>query len=308
MSYRLSLDQPVPDALRAAAAERLDHAAELLRAHSEADPVKAVHGVRKDLKKTRSILRLARPDLSPKVYRRENRLLRDTARSISAARDADVLAETVDKLSERFAGQLPKQAFTTLRRRLAAAAAQGRDGAEGSRGGEAVDALEAAAARVAGWPLHRSDQDTLRAGAVRAYERGRRALAAVEADPSTERLHEWRKRVKDLWYHQRLLREAWPGPLKAQASESDALSELLGDDHDLAALADALGAEPAPTRGTTVDVDAVRELIAQRRTELQAAAIDLGRRIYAEKPSAYGRRLAGYLAASGAGTQEPQPA
>jgi hypothetical protein len=49
-------------------------------------------------------------------------------------------------------------------------------------------------------------------------------------------LHEWRKRAKDLWYHHRLLKDAWPGPVKAFADEADQLGKLLGDDHDLATL------------------------------------------------------------------------
>ena len=34
-------------------------------------------------------------------------------------------------------------------------------------------------------------------------------------DPSPEHLHDWRKRVKDLWYHLRLLRDAWTDAMKA---------------------------------------------------------------------------------------------
>ncbi|MDP9345469.1 MAG: hypothetical protein M3P44_07070 [Actinomycetota bacterium] len=37
------------------------------------------------------------------------------------------------------------------------------------------------------------------------------------------------------------------------------------------------------------------EVIAERRAQLQAEALDLGQRVYAEKPKAYGRRLRTYL-------------
>jgi CHAD domain-containing protein len=131
----------------------------------------------------------------------------------------------------------------------------------------------------------------VRAGAVRAYARGRDALAAVERERSVEALHEWRKRVKDLWYHQRLLRDAWETPLKALADESHRLADLLGDDHDLAMLADRLaGAGPSP------DTEAIRALIVERRAELQDEALRLGRRLYVEKPRSYGRRLGRYVA------------
>ncbi len=54
------------------------------------------------------------------AYRRENRFLRDTARLISDARDADVMLQTLDGLSERFVGRLPERSFRELRDRLAA--------------------------------------------------------------------------------------------------------------------------------------------------------------------------------------------
>ena len=98
MSYRLDLGAPVPDALRAVLVERLEHAHGALR---DADPddaaaAKAVHSARKDIKKARALLRLARPDLDEATYRRENDALRDIARSLTAAREADVLAATFE--------------------------------------------------------------------------------------------------------------------------------------------------------------------------------------------------------------------
>ena len=282
-AYRLTLDQPVPDALRGVAREQLEDALQLLRERYAEDPVDAVHGARKDLKKTRSLLRLARPDMPGKAYRRENDFLRDTARSLSAARDADVMVETVDELAERFSGQLPKDSFTALRERLAADAALSQ--AHRSGPDQAVEALQSALARVDQWPVDKCDEDTLRKGIVRAYARGRKAFAAAHDEPTAEHLHDWRKRVKDLWYHQRLIGDAWPGLLEAQADESHRLSDLLGDDHDLAVLTG------------LVDHADVRGLIAQRRKELQTDARRLGQRIYAEKPKAYRRRLGRYLGA-----------
>jgi CHAD domain-containing protein len=290
MSYRLDLDERVPDALRAVAVERLERAVKRLRDDHGENPVDAVHGARKDLKKTRALLRLARPGLPPDVYRRENVELRDIGRVMSAGRDADVMVETGDGLAERFGEQHPRRQFAALHRRLATNAA-GREA--DADVGALIASLEDVAGRAAGWPLDDCDEATLRAGEKRAYRAGRRALAAVEQDPSDERLHEWRKRVKDLWYHQRLLRNAWRGPMKAQAEECDTLGGLLGDDHDLATLAENLAATAPPS----VDVDALRTLIAVRREELQSQARKLGHLVYAEKPKAHARRIGRYLAA-----------
>src|SRR6185295_11415588 len=199
MPYRLDLAADPADALRAAVREQLDDAVRRLRDDRGGDPAEAVHEARKDLKKARSLLRLARPGLPGDVYRRENGALRATGRSLSGARDADVLVETAADLGERYAGQLPEAQFAALGAGLAAAAAEARENEGDDVAADAVATLDAVAARVGDWPLERCDHDTLVHGATRAYRRGRTALAAVEKTPSVERLHDLRKRVKDLW-------------------------------------------------------------------------------------------------------------
>ena len=102
----------------------------------------------------------------------------------------------------------------------------------------AVDELESAREEVADWPLERDDWGAIEGGLRRIYRQGRRRMREAENEPSTEALHEWRKRVKDLWYHLSLLRETWPAVVGPEADEAHALSEKLGDDHDLAVLWD----------------------------------------------------------------------
>jgi CHAD domain-containing protein len=299
MSYRLALDEPVPDALRAVAVERLERAVERLRVDHEEDPVAAVHGARKDLKKTRALLRLARPDLPRDVYRRENRVLRDIGRAMSGGRDADVMVETAEALSDRFGEQYPKRQFAALRRRLEANARSGRGAVDVA---PLAAALETAIERARDWPLDDCDAQTLIAGERRIYRAGRHAMAAIERDAPDERWHEWRKRAKDLWYHHRLLAKAWSGPMKAHADELDALGTLLGDDHDLATLAGTLTARDGVSPPPSVDMSAFVQMIAIRRGELQAQARAVGHRIYAEKPKAHARRIGGYLTAA-----DPEP-
>ena len=298
MPYRLDLAADPPDALRAAAREQIDDAVRRLRDDRADDPAKAVHEARKDLKKARSLLRLARPGLPRAVYRRENGVLRDTGRSLSGARDADVLVETVAGLGERYTGQLPEAQFDALRAGLAAAAAEAREHEGDAAAEDAVATLDAVAVRIGDWPLDRCDHDTLVHGATRAYKRGRAALAAAEATPSVERLHGLRKRVKDLWYHGRLLEEAWPRVVKAQSRAAHDLADLLGDDHDLAVLAERV--ERGVATDAPIDDEAVLGLIARRRAELQAEAMPIARRLYAEPQKAFRGRLREYVRAAGA--------
>jgi hypothetical protein len=81
-------------------------------------------------------------------------------------------------------------------------------------------------------------------GLCKTYGRGRNALHAAYAEPSDESFHEFRKRAKYHWYHLRLLRRIWRDMLGVQREAADELSDLLGDDHDLAVLRNTLLAEP----------------------------------------------------------------
>ncbi len=296
MAYRLSIEDDVPGSVRAVAREQLAGAVERLERAGE-DPVTAVHQARKHLKKARALLRLVRPALGREAYRSENDALRDTARALSGRRDADVLVATASALSEHAAGRLPADVFAQLRDALAAEAAAGAGGGEPGDHAltDVLAALRAAEQRVGEWPLDDADWETPIAGVTRAYARGRKAFAVARETPSPELLHDWRKRAKDLWYHQRLLKPVWPGVLVAQADAAHTLTELLGDDHDLAGLAARLVA-PAPLPpAVEAERSALLALAEQRSAELRAAATQLGLRVYAESPKAFSRRLARYV-------------
>ena len=302
MPYRLGLAEDPPAALRRCAREQLENAIDQLERRRAADPVESVHEARKSLKKTRAVLRLARCGLAKRSYRSENRSLRDAGRAVSQVRDADVMVETVDALRQRYAGLVPASTFTAVRRRLATEAKAARELDENVVG-RLVDDLKDALRRVDDWPLDGIDWKTVRRGAIRSYGRARKAGAVAISDPSAENLHEWRKGVKDLWYHQRLLEEAWPTVMAAQAGEAHALPGALGEDHDLAVLAERLADGGESVAGESIGRDELLELAGRRRAELVDSAVQMRRRLFAESPKAYGRRLKSYLRA--AASEEP---
>jgi CHAD domain-containing protein len=297
MAYRLSIADDVPASVRATAREQLERAAERLEEPGP-DPIDAIHDARKSLKRTRSLLRLARPALGRKAYVAENDELREIGLALSGTRDADVLVETVQLLAKRFVGQLPMADFDALRDALEREAQSSRDAGAAADREALPQRLRAASARVEQWPLEGADWDAPLEGAARGYARGRSAFDSAREEPTTERLHEWRKRAKDLWYHERLLQEAWPAVLDAHGEEAHVLSELLGDDHDLAVLRGRLEQGIELPAGPAVDLDTLQRLIDERRGELQEQAERLGRRLYAEKPKAFTRRLGRYLRAA----------
>ena len=59
-SYRLEPKEPLPEEIARIARGRIDHAIDELRGKTDSTPEEAVHEARKDLKKLRALLRLAR--------------------------------------------------------------------------------------------------------------------------------------------------------------------------------------------------------------------------------------------------------
>lgn len=280
-SFALKRDEELGTGLKRVAAGRVEKAIERLR--EEDDRAKAVHGARKDLKKLRTVLRLARDELPKETCREENRRYRDAGRALSASRDATVKLKTLDLLVEA-GGELPGEAIeawrTILDRDREAAANLAADE------GAVIEQLEVGLAGIAEWPLEGDSWRMIGSSVERTYRRGRRAMRAAEAKPSEQNLHQWRKRGKDLWYELTLLSPAWSPLLEVAAEEAHRLTELLGDHHDLALLRADLHERHLGEEETR----ALEAAIAARQEQLAREALDLGHRLYAEKPKAFERR------------------
>ena len=288
----IEADEAAPEAIIRCAREQLDHAIRELSEGVGDDPVDAVHSARKAIKKERSLPRLARGAMSPQQRRHENHALRQAARGLSGMRDADVMIETVTALSDRFAGQLPESAFgevaDQLKRGRDTPPDQTADSALHTRAVQrAAQELSAVRRRIDDWHLTDSGWSAIESGLMRSYRqaagRSRQLARAIARDLDT-----CRKRVKDLWYQERLLAPVCGPAVRGHAEEAHRLADLLGDDHDLGVLRQTLTRnQDSPA----VDLDAIVALIDHRRAELQTEAVHIGERVYAEKPKALRRRM-----------------
>ena len=289
-AYRLLAREPAGPGIKRVLAAQVDDAIAHLRGEAGTEPAEAIHEARKDVKKIRSALRLVRDAIGDDAWRRENDHYRDVARKLSSFRDSEILVEALDGLGERF-GQTARERFAALRERLDEEnRASLDDGSiERAMAGGAAE-LAAGRSRIEQLPLDGDGWEVVAPGLHRSYRRGRKRLRAVEEEASVTNLHELRKRVKDLWYQLRLIRDADRGMLEPLADHAHDLSDHLGDDHDLALLRDEVQrrrddfASPGDQRHLLQEID-------QRRGELQFAAISLGERIYAEKPKRFVKRL-----------------
>jgi hypothetical protein len=108
-------------------------------------------------------------------------------------------------------------------------------------------------------------------------------MATAQDDPRPENYHEWRKRVKDHWYHVRLLESLWTEVIQAREASLKNLETWLGDDHNLVVLRDKLSNEPEKY-GDADGVHLFLALAGEHQKELRENALSLGQRIYEEKP------------------------
>jgi CHAD domain-containing protein len=275
---------------------------------------RAIHDTRKALKRLRALVGLLREELGEQQYKREHKILRDAARRLASVRDAEVMVETLDALIEGGPRKLGRRRpIVELRKRLAAerTAAARRTAADRTTRAQVLDDLRGMRERARWWELPEQPgiaivEHDLR----RVYRQGHRRMRRIERTKGDKRgkggarprsgkrskggrdqtraTHQWRKRVKDLRYAAEIL------DLRPLARRADKLGELLGEEHDLALLAEML---PPPGRAPFKDKrgkrarKALLEQIARKRRKLRKRALREGGRLYRRKPKKFTRRV-----------------
>ena len=264
---------------------QIDAAIDDLGAGAVEDPGEAVHASRKRFKRVRAAARLVRQELDADAYRQENAAFREFGRRLSDARDSQVLLETLDALCERYAVELPYAAFARLRAKLLddhrAAEQRVFEGAAAHT--PIIGELRAARMRVGSWRLQSDAPSQLAAGFERIYSRARRAYRATRKEPTDERFHELRKRSKDLWHATQIVRPIATKQVKRLGDRAHRLSDLVGDDHDLAILSQQAELRP----DCVVDKRErarLQALITRRRRQIQREAVELAEQTFGAKP------------------------
>lgn len=284
MAYVIDRHARLGSDLRRIALECIDDAIDRLTTLDGADIEAietAVHETRKRCKETRGLARLVRPALGD-AFGPLNAEVRDAARELSGLRDSHALLGTIDdlrdELSEKKAARL--DAVRTRQVGVVEATSAGLS-SDDERITRAVGRLQAARAMVDTWAL--PDDVGVLSGLERTYSDGRSALRSALKRSDDETVHEWRKRVKDLWYQVRLLGS------DDDAERLDDLSDLLGDDHDLAVLV-----EDLDDASDVLDDRTIRRatrLARDRQADLRSKAFKVGRKVFDDEPDAFVERL-----------------
>jgi CHAD domain-containing protein len=269
---RLSPYKSAAKRIRKQMKKRVETALEIVSKEPMTDS--EVHKARQALKKARASLRLLRPALSASAYRRENTRLRDAARPLSATRDAHVVPDTL-RLVAHHCGRPVSALGVKLKQDCSRV--EPKDLAHSRR------LLREARSRLQDLDLEDDNWKVVGPALRQVYRAGRRALADARDQPTPEAFHEWRKQAKYLRYALETLEPIWPPLMESLAHEAHELTNCLGNEHDLTVLREQTGgAEP------------LAALISRFQHELRQQALNLGAKLYEEKPKVFTQRFAQY--------------
>jgi CHAD domain-containing protein len=292
VAYRLTKGKSPAKDISRVVAEEFDKALNEM-GDATSGEAEVVYEARKHIKKIRAVLRMLQNDLG-KDYSTQNRRLRALAHQLSTLRDADVTLDTMNSVRDHFARVVSPSIFADVQQGL-----RSRKRATAAR----VDPkhLLPRVERA----LRQSEKDTSKsvrrsagrgamiAGIVRGYRRARRELACVHATPDDGLFHNWRRRVKDHWYHVRLL-EGLNGKAAIRVRNLKRLETWLGDDHNLVLLRATILKRPTrfgDEKGTAI----VLGCLDKYQSSLRRRALKLGDRAFAQKPRVFGKMVKRWL-------------
>ena len=277
----------MPEGIRRVVDEELESAVSVLKAGPRDE---SIHEARKSVKKIRGVLRLVRGELGP-VYQEENGRFRAIGQKLSELRDAAALLEVFDHITGEGNRDSASARQHKVRRGLERAKRELEQKLDRSRvARQASGVFRSAKGRVARWPLRHDGFGALAPGLEDIYRRGRKALKSARKTGNAVNFHDLRKRVKDHWYHVRLLESTWTEVMQAHEASLKELETWLGDDHNLVVLREKLEAQPDEFGGEE-EVRAFLNLVETKQAELRRNSLSLAERVYSEKPRVFVRHL-----------------
>ena len=255
-----------------------------------------IHDTRKNFKKIRTVQRLIRSDIGEESFQIENSFYRDAGRTLSDLRDSTVLIQTFDKLLKNSELEMSNFDFSVFKNFLIEKHKTIRIAK--SKKSAVINSLSTdlllARSRVFDWPLSGDNFKLIKRNLQRIYEQGQNYMYAVFSEAIKENVHEWRKRVKDLWYAMRILSNLWPEIMTPLVILLGKLSDTLGDANDLFLLKERIISNQSKFK----DDQHTRELINfidRRIIDLLRDARTIGRKIYSEDSKYFVGRMENYF-------------
>jgi CHAD domain-containing protein len=285
MAFVLRPGRKVGDELRKIARQELRRAASSLAGSAASAKV---HDARKRVKKVRAVVTLMN-EAHNGAWAKADQPLRAAGRMLADLRDSDALVETLDGLRKRYPKRLSAVSYRPIRRELNRRRAQALKAASDKRRlKSAATKLERLRRSAKKWvpSIKTSELPGLLRESFRA---SRKAMKIAGNKQEPEAVHDWRKRVKTLWYHMRLVTSVMQN-LEHRIGSLRSLERLLGDHHNLEVLCVTM----ADDRDGAARAADSRELIAvarARQAAVRRQAFALGKRLLGRTSKQFARSL-----------------
>lgn len=294
MVYSFKHTHSVEEQLRTIARDQIDEALKALSVSGMTRP-DAVHEVRKNCKKLRGLIRLVRPSFP--AFSGEERTFRKAAHLFADLRDAKVMHDTGNLLTQASKRQDERAALLAVRRALASHETELSVHADWKRRSKRVQQLlKRARKRSREWTLKDQGWEALKGGLALTYGRAREAMIKARKEPSGPNIHEWRKQAKYHEYHTGLLRQLNPRLLRPRAALLHELSEELGKHHDIHVFMTALESKH-PAIADVQSIAAVRVVADRLGASIASTASRLGKELFADEPATMLRHWADWWSA-----------
>lgn len=295
MGYAIDItgDEGLPREVRRIAVERIRSARKTLRKVSD-DTDASIHGARRDLKKLRALIRLVREPLGKSRFKEEDRTFRDAGRLLAPFRDAAARVALVDALRGKETASISSSALEIAQDEVHSLYRKTvRKGDIRKAAKEADALLKEAKTRVKDWELEESGFELFREGLADMYTHARSGLARCLIHPTAANFHDWRKCCKYLRYQIELLHTLAPKEMKAAENTLHKLTDLLGNDHDLAVLGETL---ESLADGTLDDAElwAIHQSFQSEHQRFMKGCWIKGRQFFAEETAPFVKRIEGY--------------
>lgn len=234
MPLRFELDQPAGANIARMLGEQIRKADRALGDPS--DLTASVHKGRKALKRSRGVLRLAKPGLAKADFKRLNWALRDCGRVLSDARDTAILNGALTALACH--ADIGRSSAVRELKWLIADLAPCEESIDGEA--EAVAGARLLLKRVQ--PLIDDfepdfiERDDIISGYFASYADGRTKFEAISSEDDDEAHHDLRKAAQYHWRQSAMLSPIHPSVMQIRVETARRVSQLLGADHDLSIL------------------------------------------------------------------------
>jgi len=240
----------------------------------------SVHEIRKCIKRIRAAVRLIRDDTGKDLYRQENYFFRDINRNLSEIRSIAVIIETLNNIGSNDLNNDFKTLinhFSDLKDKIIYTLC-----AQEHRLTRVSGMLQEGKERTGLLPVKENNIGILLGGFTRIFNQCLKCMLIAKNEPVTANLHEWRKKVKYLYYQVQILKPVLPDDFLIYESQLDNLSDYLGMDHDLAELEYSLAGNP-DVAGRKDKSCSIMSAVDKSRQEKQTALFVIADEIFGEK-------------------------